>query len=70
MKPYQTKKLIEFPDVADIRANGRKSSVGKLGGKSGDNRPYCRSKKRKAIRRALKRADKAKVEKIEFPENQ
>ena len=61
MKPYENKKLNEFPDVADIQEEGRKSSVGKISGKSGDTRPYSRSKNRKATRRTLKRSDKAKT---------
>lgn len=65
MKPYQTNKLTEFPDVADIQADGRKSCAGKFAGKSGDYRPYSRSKNRKSTRRGLKRADKAKIERID-----
>jgi hypothetical protein len=64
MKPYQTRKLIEGPDVADIQAEGRHSSVGRLPGKSGDYRPYCRGANRKTIRRQLKRADKSKAMRI------
>lgn len=30
MKPYQTIKFVEYPDVADIQQDGRKSSVGRL----------------------------------------
>jgi hypothetical protein len=61
MKPYQTIKLTECPDIADIQADGRHSSVGKLPNKTGEYRPYCRSAHRKAVRRHLKRADKAQA---------
>lgn len=63
MKPYEHKKLIEFPDVYDIRHEGRHSAVGKFPGKYGEYRPYCRGSKKRAIRRSLKRADKAQAEK-------
>ena len=59
MKPYKTIRLEEFPDVGDITSEGRKSSVGKLPGKSGEYRSYTRNPKiRKATRRSLKRSDK------------
>lgn len=56
MKPYQNRKLTEYPDVADITSEGRASHIGKL--KRG--RGYCSSKGKKAARRNLKRADRAK----------
>jgi len=46
----------EFPDVHDIQAGARKSSVGRLPEKGGDYKGYIRSSKTKrALRRALKR---------------
>jgi len=61
MKAYQNKKLVEGPDVADIREEGRRSAVGKFRGKGGDYRGYCKSKNKRVTRRLLKRADKAKT---------
>ncbi len=61
MHPYQTIKLTEGPDVGDIRAEGRHSSVGKLPNKTGEFRSYCRSANRKVVRRHLKRSDKARA---------
>jgi hypothetical protein len=61
MKPYQTKKLEQFPDCGDIRDEGRKSVVGRLRGPGGDYRASINSKSKRATRRALKRADKAKA---------
>ncbi|MCK9459488.1 MAG: hypothetical protein M0R80_07610 [Proteobacteria bacterium] len=66
MKPYKTIKLTECPDVADIQAEGRRSACGKLAGKSGECRGYTKSKQSKAAtRRTLKRADKARVKRME-----
>jgi hypothetical protein len=66
MKPYRTIKLIEFPDIADIQAQGRKSSVGRLPEKGGDFKPYVRSAKcRASARRALKKADKNELARID-----
>ena len=31
MRPYKTIRLIEGPDVDDIKSEGRKSSVGRIG---------------------------------------
>lgn len=62
MKPYKTIKLIDSPDVADIQADGRKSSVGNLRGKGGDYRGIQKSRKKRASRRYLKRSDKARVD--------
>lgn len=62
MHPYATKKLTECPDVGDIKAEGRRSSVGKFSGKSGKCRGYVKSKSKAVIRRHLKRADKARME--------
>jgi hypothetical protein len=56
MKPYINHKIEEWPDVADIHAEARKTSVG---GRPGHG--YIRNKKNKSIiRRNMKRADKAK----------
>ena len=66
MKPYKTKKLTECPDVADIKTEGRRSAVGQYAGKSGEYHGYTKSKTNKAaIRRNLKRADKARVKRVE-----
>ena len=43
MKPYGLK-VIDSPDVGDIKEMGSKSSTGKFAGKSGDFHPYSRSK--------------------------
>jgi len=56
MRAYRTLRFGQHPDVADIQADGRKSSVG------GKN--YLRNTKRKAAtRRTLKRRDKANQKK-------
>jgi len=58
MKPYANRRLTSNPDVGDIQAEGRKSSVGRLPGKKrGYNKPDSKAK----TRRNLKRADKAKT---------
>ena len=55
MKP-QGVKVEEWPDIADIRKMGAKSSVGKFRGKGGDFRGYFKSKIAKAmIRRSWKK---------------
>jgi hypothetical protein len=61
MKPYKTFKLTECPDVGDIQEEGRSSHIGKLREKSGEFKPYTRAAQhRKAVRRTLKRRDKAR----------
>jgi hypothetical protein len=40
MRPYTHIKLIDAPDVGDIQAQARKSSVGKLPEKGGDFKSY------------------------------
>jgi hypothetical protein len=51
MIPYKNKKLTSWPDVADIHSEGRNTSAG--------GKDYLRNRKKKAaIRRNLKRADK------------
>jgi hypothetical protein len=62
MKPYQTIKLIEYPDIADIKSDGRKSSVGRVDD-GRDYHGYCRSKHKKISRRHMKRSDKARSRK-------
>ena len=57
MKPYGLR-IVEFPDVADICDMGAKSSCGRIAGKSGDYRPYSRTKTRRAIRRYWKRRER------------
>ena len=61
MKPYANRRLTSNPDVGDIRTEGRKSSVGRLPGKE---RGYNKPAKKKTTRRNLKRADKAKTQKL------
>lgn len=73
MKPYQTKRLTEGPDVADIRTEGRKSIVGVAfirNGKpvrpwrrnpNGDYRGYNKPHAKAVTRRNMKRSDKNKV---------
>ena len=61
MRPYQTRKLEEFPDCGDIRAEGRKSAVGRLRGKGGYYRASINAKSKRETRRYLKRADKARI---------
>ena len=52
--------LIASPDVADIQAQARKSSVGHFRTKGGDFRSYTRSAaSRAATRRTLKRGARA-----------
>ena len=56
MRAYSTYRLIEFPDVADIKNEARRSCVGR-----NDSRGYIRDKRRKrSIRRYIKRADRAR----------
>jgi len=57
MRAYQTIKFIEFPDVVDIRSEGRASHVGRIKRGRGYNRPRSKA----ASRRYLKRADRARV---------
>lgn len=77
MKPYTTKRLTDSPDVADIRTEGRKSAVGRvaiINGKpsrfwrernqNGDYRGYNKPAAKATMRRNMKRADKAKVNKL------
>lgn len=62
MRPYKTIRLEEFPDIGDIQAEARASHVGRLPEKGGDFKPYTRNKaKRRAIRRSLKRGDRARA---------
>lgn len=56
MKPYRTQKLTEFPDIHDLKAEARKSSVGMS---VEDESTYNRkSKLKRQLRRQMKRADK------------
>lgn len=57
MRAYRTIRLTECPDVADIRAEGRRSRVGRLDAKS-----YCRPAQKRKIRRTLKRRDKSRCD--------
>jgi hypothetical protein len=58
LKPYGVE-VEECPDVADIKAMGSKSSVGKLPGKSGDYHPYCQGWSKSRIRRYWARRARA-----------
>lgn len=76
MKPYQTIRLTEGPDVADIRTEGRKSAVGRvaiINGKptrfwrrnpNADYRGYCKPAAKAKARRILKRSDKNKIKQL------
>jgi hypothetical protein len=62
MKPYETIRLGHAPDIADIQSQARASHVGRLPEKAGVFKSYIRkSKVRKAVRRNLKRADRARI---------
>ncbi len=62
MRPYNTIKPIEHPDILDITTQARASHVGRLPGKSGDFKPYAVNPKTKAqTRRNLKRRDRQAV---------
>lgn len=69
MKPYETLKLTESPDVGDLQREARKSSVGHFPNKSGDFHSSVRdSSDRRKTRRSLKRSDKNQVKKIIYTE--
>jgi hypothetical protein len=79
MQAYNNIKFYEFPDVDDIKEQGRRSRVGRIPRGEGacpryDGRPgvnlnegkivhndrgYCRPKHKAAVRRYLKRKDRA-----------
>lgn len=76
MRPYQFRRLIAGPDVADIKADGRKTIVGKAlynhtdgvvertwrtRNPRGDIRGYNKAAKKAKTRRYLKRQDKARA---------
>ena len=54
MRPYGVK-IIEDPDVADIRYMGAKGSAGRFPSRSGDYRPLSCGNSKSAIRRYWKR---------------
>lgn len=58
MRPYGVR-VIESPDVADIKAMGSKGSVGKFAGRSGDYRPYARGASKARVRRTWARKARA-----------
>jgi hypothetical protein len=65
MRPYTTFRFSNFPDVGDIKAEGRKSSAGQLPGKSGEYHSLTRNpNRRRQVRRTLKRSDKARVSRM------
>lgn len=53
MRPYGVR-VIEHPDVADIKEMGAKSSCGRFPGKSGDFHPYAHGNCKARVRRAWK----------------
>lgn len=53
MKPYGIRSMVEHPDVGDIQAQGRKTSVG------GKRRGYQKSRKKQETRRYFKRIARA-----------
>jgi hypothetical protein len=54
MRPYRNIKLTEYPDVGDIRSEGRRSAIGRIH----SDRGYCRPVAKAVVRRALKKADR------------
>lgn len=54
MKPYGVD-VEQYPDVADLRAQARKSGIGTLKGKSGDHHDICRGPQKDRTRRYWKR---------------
>ena len=69
MKPYKNIKLEEFPDVADIQFEARKSSVGSLRRKSGEFRGIVKNKlNKKQQRRYWKRRNRQLEQEIELLE--
>lgn len=67
MKPYATIRLTEFPDVADIKGEGRASHIGRFAEPGGDYKNYTRKAHiRRATRRYLKRVDRRKQIRFEL----
>ncbi len=67
MKPYGIPRIpeLEFLDVADIQRFGLKSSAGHCFKASGDYKSYTKnSKARKRVRRAWKKKERNKQNKI------
>ena len=50
MRPYGVK-VIDCPDVADVKEMGSKGSTGKFAGKSGDFHPYSSGNAKARTRR-------------------
>ncbi len=64
MKPYGIKNVHTFPDVADIHAQGRKSSVGHNSCRGRKAKSYFRnSESKRAIRRRFKRKARKQAKK-------
>lgn len=61
MRPYKYRKFEEWPDVGDIKSDGRSSHVGTCSGPGGKARGYNAPAAKAKTRRHLKRADKAKI---------
>ena len=62
MRPYITIRLSQYPDTVDIQREGRQTSVGRFYNRSGQRglRAIQKSAKKRVIRRALKRHDRAR----------
>lgn len=56
MIAYQTIRLTEYPDVADIKAEGRNTRTGRLN----DHRTIRHLRVKHSVRRSLKRSDRAR----------
>ena len=54
MRPYGVR-VVEWPDIADIIAEGAKSSIGNVRSKSGEFRAFGTPEKRASTRRYWKR---------------
>lgn len=62
MRPYDTIRLIEHPDVADLRMEARPTRMGRMDGRSIFRRPRVK----RATRRHLKHADRARSMRAEL----
>lgn len=58
MKAYETIKLIECPDMGDLRTDGR--------GRNGKRAVFHNASSKAATRRSIKRADKARAIRAAF----
>jgi len=64
MRPYLSIRLTQWPDMADLKAEGRKAAAGNLRGRNGrDIRGLFRHPRvKRAVRRTLKRIDRRRVQ--------